>query len=109
MIQASTPAELIASNFTYTATTHAIFNGKLDAVEVLYQQTKFDLDSRGKTGNSLLMFAALWDKYDIALYLLQQGVDFTLTNARGDTALAIARKEGNFDIVNLLLAYGATK
>lgn len=109
VIQNSTPEELAAGNFTYTASAHAILNGQLSAVQVLHQQTKYDLNSQGRTGNSMLMFAALWNKYDIAEYLLKNGADFTLTNAEGETPLAIARKRGNMEIVNLLLGAGATK
>ncbi len=99
----------MASNFTYTATGHAILNGHLEAVEVLHQQGKFDVNTQGRTGTSALMFAAMWNKYDIALYLLQNGANVHATNVKGETPLALARKNGNNDIANLLMAYGATK
>ncbi len=109
MIQSVGADELIASNFTYTASTHAILNGNVAAVQVLYEQTNFDLNTQGKTGNSLLMFAARWNQLAIVQYLLSHGADLTATNAQGETALAIARKQGNQSVVELLLANGATK
>lgn len=98
---------MVATNFAYTATISAVYRGQLSAVTTLLEQTNLPINSKGRTGNSPLMFAAEFNQYEIAAYLLQAGADFTLKNAKGDTALSLARKKGNTQIATLLLNSGA--
>lgn len=102
-------AQLIESNFSYTATVVAIQQGHLSAVKVLYTNINFPINGQGSTGNTVLIFACEFNQYAIAEYLLQQGADFKLENKRGDTALEVARKKGFTAVANLLLNFGATK
>lgn len=96
-----------ANNFAYTATVSSIFDGHSPVTNVLISRTGLDIDQKGVTGNTLLMWASLWGRYDIAETLLAAGADFMVTNKDGDTALSIAAKAGNRDIVVLLRSYGA--
>lgn len=109
VINSQGAAQLVKSNFTYTATVTAILRGQLPAVKVLLTNTNFPINGQGSTGNTILIFACEFNKYAITEYLLEQGADVTVKNNNGDTALAVARKKGFTAVANLLLNFGATK
>jgi uncharacterized protein len=99
--------QLVQNNFAYTAGVSATFNGQLEAVKVIHEETNIPINSRGSTGNTMLMFAALAGQYDVANYLLQNGADISIKNRKGETALNLARNAGNLDVALLLQQYGA--
>ncbi len=75
---------------------------------MLLDKTPLPINSRGQTGNTLLMFAADFGRKAIVEELLKRGADATVENTKGDTALAIARKKGHTEVAQVLLNYGAT-
>jgi ankyrin repeat protein len=91
----------------YTSLASAIFSGNSNVAELLLTKTTLPIDHQGRTGNTALMFAAQWGQAASVEYLLKSGADVTLTNADGDTALALAMKNGQRDIAVLLRSYGA--
>jgi ankyrin repeat protein len=68
-----------------------------------------NINQQSADGYTLLMFAGLWDKVDMATFLLNKGADVTLRNKAGDTVLSLARKAGHRDMVLLLRNNGAMK
>jgi ankyrin repeat protein len=84
-----------------------VFDDRLAATQVILKKTGFSINAQGVTGNSLLMFASLWGKFELAAYLLQQNADYSLKNTKNETALSLANKSGHRSIVKLLRDYGA--
>lgn len=58
-------------------------------------------------GETVLMKAAFHDNPEIIQILLDKGADVNATDKKGKTALSIAREEGNEDVEELLIKYGA--
>jgi ankyrin repeat protein len=101
-------AEADANNELYTAVVTSIFDGGLNVVKVLFDRTSLNIDKQGRSGNSVLMWAALWGQTDVVTYLIGKGADINLENNDGDSALSLAAKAGNRKIVKLLKKAGAT-
>jgi len=95
------------NNLGYTATVTAIFKGSAVVTDVILSRTNLDINLQGVTGNTPLMWAALWGQYAVASSLLKQGADTSLTNNDGLDALQLAAKNGKRDVVKLLRSYGA--
>ena len=51
--------------------------------------------------------AALFGRKSVVSFLLERGVDVRATDDHGDTALALARRNGNTEFVRLLISTGA--
>lgn len=71
----------------------------------------YEIDERDSTGSTALM-NAVRDTYDsLVMLLLQRGADPNIPDIYGDSPLDIAKynakRNGNTDIVDLLVAYGA--
>lgn len=101
--------EALSSNFAYTSLVSSIYSGHEALSKVLISRTGIDLDSQGATGNTPLMFAALWGNDVMAQYLLEAGADYSKVNVKGQFALNIAMNKGNKTIVKLLRTHGASK
>lgn len=83
---------LVASNEAYMAAVKAVYDGRLDLLQTLYAMTPLSIDAKGNNvGNTVLMFAAMWGKYDIVQYLIAQNANFKLKNNNGQTALDLAK------------------
>jgi ankyrin repeat protein len=102
----------LAENEAYTAAAAGIYKGHTEVVRLLLEQAGLGIDDQGTaaaTGNSLLMWASIWNSPDVASLLLRAGADTSLVNSEGDTALSLARKRGCQDIVLLLQSHGAAE
>lgn len=69
-----------------------------------------DMNAKSKSGESPLTLGAEENKHDAMCIILQQGrekINLEYANAAGMTALQIAVKNGNKEIVSLLIAHGA--
>lgn len=93
----------------YKAAVQSIYSGTLPVVELIYRKGGLSVNQQSVEGNSALYFACFWGQYDIVDFLLKKGADFTVPNNRGETPLAIAKKQGYRDIVLLLQQFGATQ
>ncbi len=100
--------EAISSNVAYTALVAAVLGGHEALAQVVLTRTGMPLDTQGATGNTALMFAALWGQTSIAQALLEAGASVEVVNSDGLTALQLARNNGHRDITSLLLDFGAT-
>ena len=89
----------------YSSAVSSIFDGHGAVASVILDRTALSLDQQGVTGNSLLMWAAYFGQLAVAQDLLKRGANTALVNVDGDTAVTLARKQGYFDIVTLLMAY----
>lgn len=100
-------AEATKNNFAYTSLVVSIFHGRTSMAQVLLTNTQMDIDSVGETGNTPLMFAALWGQREAVRLLLEAGADVAVANKHGDTALALAMKAGHREVAVLLREFGA--
>ena len=57
--------------------------------------------------NNRLIMACIFDKYEIAKYLLEKGADPKVKEPCGSTLIELAIENGNFDLEQLLIEYGA--
>ena len=85
----------------------SIAYGRTPVLDVLLTKTGVPIDSKGRTGNNLLMFASMWGQLEIVEYLLQNGARINDRNALNETALSLARKNGHQDVATLLVLNGA--
>lgn len=60
------------------------------------------LDVQDQEGYTALMWAVRWENYEVARLLRDAGADKTLRNKRGETAVEIADKLGDVEMVRLL-------
>lgn len=100
-----------ASSITYNTQIYAslatsIFHGSNNVAEVLLTKTALPVNFQGQTGNTALMFAAQWGNRAMVQYLLDNGADVGLKNTAGESAVALALKNGHRDIAVLLRSYG---
>ena len=107
MLNSVSPADAVSSGLAFTSLASSIYNDHDSLSKVIVSKTGINLNSQGVTGNTALMFAALWGATNNAQYLLESGADVTLKNNKGETALSIALKAGNRDIALMLRSYGA--
>ena len=96
----------VAGNSGNTAIMSSIFNGNEGVVDVLYSRTGIDIDVQSdQTGFTALMWAAYWGKEAIAQSLLEKGAKCDTTNSKGETALALATKNGFRSVANVIRTY----
>lgn len=85
----------------------SIFYDKAPVLDVLLSKTGASINSKGRTGNNLLMFASMWGKLELVKFLVQNGAVINERNADGETALSLARKNGHRDVAAYLVLNGA--
>ena len=66
-----------------------------------------NVNARNNEGSTALMLAALFERTEIVIVLLQNGAYVNAMNNNGDTDLIWATGFGSTEIVNLLRSYGA--
>lgn len=108
MINTQGLSEVSKKNQVYTSLAVSIFRSQESMVQVLAERTNVNVNQVGSSGNSLLMFAAMFGQYESAVYFLNKGADYTIVNKLGQTALKLALIHGNWEIARLLESYGAT-
>lgn len=87
---------------TNTADLYTI--AKLGDLELFKE--KFDIqlmNIKNERGSSLLHYAISGKQFDIALFLIEQGIDVNLKNSDGQTALHLLASNQNINILNELL------
>jgi len=90
-----------------SAVASSIFDDFGEGAMVLLTRTGLPVDTAGVTGNTFLMWSAVWCKPSIASSLLSLGADYSLKNGDGLTPLAIARQNGCSAVVQALRSAGA--
>ena len=65
----------------------------------------FSIDTRDYAGLTPLMMAAKNDKLEAVKYLLKQGADPSLQNNNGSNVLHFASKDGNPEVIELMLSH----
>ena len=66
-----------------------------------------NLDSKGMYGNTAIMKAGYWGKFDVLKYLLLMGANLEAQNDDGMTALILTAKDNKLECVKFLLERGA--
>lgn len=103
----------ITVNYYFESGTYLIHEAvKAGAIKILHYLCKngADMNIKSKAGESPLTLGAEENKHDAMCIILQHGrqkLDLEYHNPQGSTALQIAVKNGNKEIVSLLIAHGA--
>jgi ankyrin repeat protein len=90
-----------------TALMGTLYKGELTIARRLLN-TRCPIDQMNNAGETALSFAALFGRLEILPELVALGADPNHVDARGDTPLVIARKQGNAQAAAALLKVGAT-
>lgn len=114
MIQAAAAAKTevggsAGNKVAYSALVTAIFDGSVAVADVLVDKAEIPIDDAGVTGNTPLMWSAIFCKTEVMSSLLLQGASVTLTNKDGKTPLALAKNAGCAAGAALLRKAGARK
>ncbi|WP_375595362.1 ankyrin repeat domain-containing protein [Algihabitans albus] len=88
-----------------SASMGVIFKGHTDVLKWLTDVTDCDVDHRNYAGQTALMMASLFDRIEIAEWLLQQGADPSIADHRGNTAESLARGQGLIEMQELLQSH----
>lgn len=95
------------NNVAYSALVTSIFDGHENMADVLLTKAAIPLDVQGATGNTPLMWAALWCKTTVIQSLLDKGAKYDLYNADNETALSLSKKSGCMAGTKILRKAGA--
>jgi ankyrin repeat protein len=86
----------------------ALFKGETDIAKMLVD-TRCDIDQTNNSGETALSFAALFGRFDMLPVLVAHGANPNHIDARGGTALQMARVQGNKSAVEALRRIGETQ
>ncbi|KAL6637602.1 hypothetical protein ACP70R_025174 [Stipagrostis hirtigluma subsp. patula] len=102
-------ANVASINFDGMGLIHvAVHLGKLEVCRYFVEELGFDVDCAAIGGGSTpLGCAALFGEVAIARYLLDHGADPNKTDDSGSVPLHLAAKNGNEEMIRLLLSRGA--
>ena len=96
-------------NCLWTPFMRAAQNGHLEVARSLLNAGA-DINAIDKDGYDALMATVITQKSDVITFLLEQGIELnTQDKTMGWTALIWAAKDGQQDILDTLVAYGADK
>lgn len=84
----------------------AAVNGNLYLIEE-YKTNDFDVNIKDKNGQTILMYACFYNRFEIVKYLIEHGVDINIQDKFGHTALIIACNWNYFEIAKLLIEHNA--
>lgn len=85
----------------------AAYNGQADAVILILEQSKVDVEVRNRMGLTVLSAAAFKGHVDIAKHLVKAKADPNAANDSGQTPLMFAALTGRTEMVKYLLEAGA--
>ena len=88
-----------------SASMGVIFQGHTDILKWLTNVTGCDINHRNYAGQTALMMASLFDRIEIAEWLLQQGADPSIADHRGNTAESLARGQGLIEMQKVLQSH----
>ena len=91
-----------------TALMGVLFKG-YDEVAHRLLQTNCKVDQANNAGETALSFAALFGRVNLLPELVARGANPNHVDARGGTALTMARLQGNSEVVDALRKAGATR
>ena len=84
------------------------WKGNLEIAKMLLEKDAH-LSTRDLNGNTALILAVTYGKYDMVELLLKANDNPNQVNRRGWPVIDLAIQYGHMDIANLLLAYGAKR
>ena len=87
--------------------TDAIEKGDLDKVKVYFDKGVIAINQQDKSGYTLLAKAVIWDHFDIAKYLYENGADIDQPDNYGFTPLMLACTRDCLKIAKFLCQKGA--
>lgn len=67
-----------------------------------------DINKKSEIGSGLLHYAIVGENYDIALFLLQKGIDVNMTNSDGQTPLHLISFYPNLEVAKKILEKGGS-
>jgi ankyrin repeat protein len=98
--------ELINGKFLGTELVDATSSGNLQKVKELLANGG-NINTRDKSGYSLLMIAALRGNFELVKFMMENGADINIKASQCETALYAGISSGNSEIVKLLIDSGS--
>lgn len=87
--------------------TYLASNNKTEMLKV-FLNSGFSVDSSGENNYTILMAASIYNNVNMVKQLLYYQPDADIIDSYGSTALGIAMYYRNYEIITLLMQYGAT-
>lgn len=91
----------------FEKTVGSIYRGSKEEVFSLMKSSDFDINMQDKDGNTLLLYAVLDGKSDIAKLLIENGADCNIGDKSNWTPLHHAAQNFNIELANILLESNA--
>lgn len=109
--QKNTKAIDAIDNTGFTPLHYAIMSGNIEAVKLLVERGKANIDATAKGDNNLtpLLVAARYGHKTIVEYLISRKVDVVQSDTKQRGLFHQAVRSGNIDLVRFLLNHSATK
>lgn len=82
-------------------------NKSIEQFRFLMKQLPFDLDHQNQKGETLIHLSTRAGNLAHVAFLIDEGADYDIQDAQGQTPLLIAAESGFKEIVELLMLYGA--
>ena len=102
--------KVLANNYVYTALVTSIYYNFANVVNGIFLLTSLPINTQGRLGNTPLMWAAYFDRPSIVEWLLINQADVDIRNNQGENALDLAKKQGNREVMTLLInAHGISQ
>lgn len=89
----------LTDNHGRTALMGAAFKGDIEAVKVLIEDHRTNINLQNHAGQTAAMYASLFGQQEILEYLVQQGADLNIKDNRGNTVESLAESQGADKIV----------
>lgn len=96
---------LLSTNMKWSPLMEAADRGYLPIVKLLLSKDTVSINQLSSDSFTPLMAAATNGHEELVEFLLENGAIYNMENARGETALSIARENGHKSIVNILKSY----
>jgi ankyrin repeat protein len=83
----------------------AAFKGDIAGAKILFSDPRTNVNQQNNIGQTAAMYAALFGHKAFLEYLLEQGADFSLADAKGNSAATLAKQQGNTTLSDWIISH----